>query len=65
MQKELFWGVAYEGQNSPFTSGGRGCVEAGPISPMNISRFGILKLKMLRIKNGMGKFHDFFRLEVK
>ena len=43
VQKELFWVIACGGHNSQLISAGRGCVEAGPVSPVNIDRFEFFK----------------------
>ena len=42
-KKNFCWGTACEGHNSQLTSGGQGCVEARPISPVNIGRFEFFK----------------------
>ena len=43
VQKDFFWVFACGGHNSRLISAGRGCVEAGPVSPVNIDRFEFFK----------------------
>ena len=63
VQKDFFWVFACGGRNSRLISAGRGCVEAGPVSPVNIDRFEFFKRQNAQNKKWNGvNFMTFFVL---